>query len=106
MAQAWIILFFAGLFEVAWAVGLKFTDGFTKLLPSLWVGLFIVASLYMLALAQRTLPISIAYPVWMGIGAVGTVLVGTLFLKESLSLAGWFFVALLILSLAGLKMWG
>jgi quaternary ammonium compound-resistance protein SugE len=106
MAQAWIILLFAGLFEVAWAVGLKFTDGFTKLLPSLWVGLFIVASLYMLALSQRTLPISIAYPVWMGIGAVGTVLVGTLFLKEPLSLAGWFFVALLILSLAGLKVWG
>ena len=106
MSTAWILLISAGLLEVVWAVGLKFTHGFTRPLPSLWVVLAIVASLYLLAQAQKTLPISIAYPVWMGIGAAGTVLVGTLFLKEPLSLAGWFFLALLILSLAGLKLWG
>lgn len=106
MSLAWTLLILAGLFEVAWAVGLKFTDGFTRLLPSLWVGCFILASFYMLALAQRTLPMSVAYPVWVGIGAAGTVFVGTVFLRETLSPAGWFFLAMLIVSVLGLKAWG
>jgi quaternary ammonium compound-resistance protein SugE len=106
MSTAWILLLLAGLLEVVWAVGLKFTHGFTRPLPSLGVGLAIVASLYLLAQAQRALPISLAYPVWMGIGAAGTVAFGAIFLREALSPAGWFFLALLLLSLIGLKAWG
>jgi quaternary ammonium compound-resistance protein SugE len=106
MTQAWLLLFLAGLLEVAWAVGLKFTQGFTRLLPSLWVAAAIIGSLYLLAQAQKTLPISLAYPVWMGIGAAGTVIIGAVFLRESLSPAGWFFLSLLLVSLVGLKVWG
>jgi quaternary ammonium compound-resistance protein SugE len=106
MSHAWTLLILAGLFEVVWAVGLKFTNGFTRVLPSLWVAGAIVASLWLLAQAQRTLPISLAYPVWMGIGAAGTVAIGAVFLRESLSPAGWFFLALLLVSLVGLKVWG
>jgi quaternary ammonium compound-resistance protein SugE len=106
MSKAWLLLILAGLFEVAWAVGLKFTHGFSRLLPSLWVGFAIIASLHLLAQAQRALPMSLAYPVWMGIGAAGTVIAGTVFLGESLSPAGWCFLVLLLVSLAGLKIWG
>jgi quaternary ammonium compound-resistance protein SugE len=106
MSTAWTLLVLAGLFEVAWAVGLKFTHGFTRLLPSLWVAGAICASLWLLAQAQRTLPISLAYPVWMGIGAAGTVIIGAVFLREALSPAGWCFLALLLVSLVGLKVWG
>jgi quaternary ammonium compound-resistance protein SugE len=106
VSTAWLLLILAGLFEVAWAVGLKFTDGFTRLLPSLWVGGAIVASMWFLAMAQRILPISVAYPVWVGIGTAGTVAFGAIFLRETLSPAGWFFLALLVVSIAGLKVWG
>jgi quaternary ammonium compound-resistance protein SugE len=106
MSTAWTLLVLAGLFEVAWAVGLKFTHGFTRLLPSLWVAGAICASLWLLAQAQRTLPISLAYPVWMGIGAAGTVIIGAVFLREALSPAGWCFLGLLLVSLVGLKVWG
>jgi quaternary ammonium compound-resistance protein SugE len=106
MSTAWTLLVLAGLFEVAWAVGLKFTHGFTRLMPSLWVAGAICASLWLLAQAQRTLPISLAYPVWMGIGAAGTVIIGAIFLREALSPPGWCFLALLLVSLVGLKVWG
>lgn len=106
MSTAWTFLIIAGLLEIVWAVGLKFTAGFTRPLPSLLVAAAIVASLWLLAQAQRTLPISLAYPVWMGIGAAGTVIIGAVFLRESLSPSGWFFLALLLVSLIGLKVWG
>jgi quaternary ammonium compound-resistance protein SugE len=106
MSLPWILLVLAGLLEVVWAVGLKFTNGFTRLWPSLWVAGAICMSLWLLAQAQKSLPISLAYPVWMGIGAAGTVIVGALFLRESLSPAGWCFLALLLVSLVGLKVWG
>ena len=104
MSQAWILLLIAGLLEVVWAVGLKYTHGFTRLMPSLWVGAAIVASLYLLALAQRQLPIAVAYSVWMGIGAVGTALVSTFFLREPLNPMQWLFFAMLIVGVAGMKL--
>lgn len=104
MSWSWIILFIAGLFEVAWAVGLRSTHGFTKPLPSLVVGMAIVASMYLLAVAQRTLPIAVAYAVWVGIGVAGTALVSSLLLHEPLRPAQWGFIVLLLVSVAGLKM--
>lgn len=103
MSLSWILLIVAGLLEVAWAVGLKHTHGFTRLWPSLWVGAAIVASLYLLALAQRGLPIAVAYAVWVGIGTLGTALVGSLVFKAPLSLPEWFFLGLLLVSVIGLK---
>jgi quaternary ammonium compound-resistance protein SugE len=103
MSQAWILLVIAGALEVVWAVGLKSTNGFTRILPSLWVGGAIVGSLYLLALAQRTLPIAVAYAVWMGIGTLGTALVSAFWLRNPLSTAEWFFLVLLLVSVIGLK---
>lgn len=99
----WLLLIAAGLLEVAWAVGLKFTEGFTRPLPSVLTAAAIVASLYLLSLAQRGLPFAVAYAVWMGIGALGLALVGTLWLKAPMSGAQWFFFVLLLVSVAGLK---
>jgi quaternary ammonium compound-resistance protein SugE len=99
----WILLIAAGLLEVVWAVGLKYTHGFTRLWPSLWVAAAIVASLYLLALAQRGLPMAVAYAVWMGIGALGTALVSAFVLKTPLAAAEWFFLVLLLVSVIGLK---
>lgn len=103
-STAWIFLLIAGLLEIVWAVGLKSTDGFTKPLPTLFVGAAIVASLYFLALAQRTLPIAVAYGVWMGIGTLGTALVTSVWLKMPLSPAQWGFLVLLLIAVAGLKL--
>lgn len=79
----WILLVVAGLFEIIWAVGLKYTQGFTKLCPSLLTGGSIVASMILLSYALKTIPIGTAYAVWTGIGACGTLLFGMLFLGES-----------------------
>ncbi len=103
MTLSWLFLLLAGLLEVVWAVGLKSTQGFTRLLPSLGVGAAIIGSLWLLALAQRTLPIAVAYAVWMGIGVVGTALVSAFLLKEPLSGLQWLFIGLLLAGVAGLK---
>lgn len=100
---AWSILIVAGLLEAAWAIGLKFTDGFTKPIPSILTALGIVASLFMLSVSARTLPIGTAYAVWVGIGAVGTAIIGMAFLHEPVSTARVSFLALLIVALIGLK---
>lgn len=104
MSLSWILLVLAGLLEVVWAVGLKSTHGFTRLWPSLWVAAAIVSSLYLLSLAQRQLPIAVAYSVWMGIGALGTALVSAVFLREALNPLQWFFFALLLVGVAGMKL--
>jgi quaternary ammonium compound-resistance protein SugE len=104
MSSAWLLLLAAGLLEIVWAVGLKYTNGFTRLLPSVVVGAAIIASLYCLALAQRTLPMAVAYAVWMGIGALGTALVSALWLRAPLSPLQWGFLLLLLISVAGLKL--
>ena len=76
----WIVLVVAGLLETGWAIGLKFTDGFTRLWPTLWTGLAMIISLGLLGIAVNTLPVGTAYSVWVGVGAVGTVILGILLL--------------------------
>ncbi|WP_237228483.1 DMT family transporter [Rubinisphaera sp. JC750] len=102
--RAWILLVVAGLFETGWAVGLKYTDGFSRLLPTLGVLIALLISMVILAVAVRDLPIGTAYPVWVGIGAIGTVLYGLVFLNEPATLPRLLFVTLLIVSIVGLKM--
>jgi quaternary ammonium compound-resistance protein SugE len=99
----WILLVVAGLLETAWAIGLKYSEGFTRLWPSVFTAVGIVVSLYLLSVAARTLPIGTAYAVWVGIGAAGAAVLGILLLGESANLARLFFLALLVVALIGLK---
>ena len=102
--MAWIILIVAGLFETGWAIGLKYTDGFTRFWPSVFTVATIVVSMVLLSIAARTLPIGTAYAVWVGIGAAGTVVLGILFLGDSAQPARLFFLALLLVAIVGLKL--
>ena len=104
--MAWIILTLAGLLEIGWAVGLKYTEGFTRLWPSVATLLAMVASVSLLGLAVRTLPLGTAYAVWTGIGAVGTVILGIFLFGESASLARLFCVSLIVIGIVGLKLVG
>lgn len=101
--MAWVLLVVAGLLEVAWSVGMKYTDGFTRLVPSLFTGAGIVASMLLLSYAARSLPIGTAYGVWVGIGAAGAAVVGMLVLGEPVTAARIFFVCLLLVAVVGLK---
>ena|SRR5690606_13972833 len=102
--MSWIILCLAGLFEVAWAVGLKYTDGFSRPLPTaLTVGAMLV-SVGLLGLAMKDLPLGTAYAVWTGIGAVGTVIAGIFLFGESVALLRLGSVALIVVGLIGLKL--
>lgn len=102
--MAWITLFIAGLFEIAWAVGLKYTQGFTRLWPSLWVLATMAVSIYLLAQAVRTIPIGTAYAVWTGIGAAGTALIGIVVLKEAVDLPRVLCLLLVVVGIVGLKL--
>ncbi|MFL9879256.1 quaternary ammonium compound efflux SMR transporter SugE [Herbaspirillum rhizosphaerae] len=102
--MAWVILVLAGLFEIAWAVGLKYTDGFTRLIPSVATLAAMVVSIGLLALAVKTLPLSTAYAIWTGIGAVGAVVLGIVLFHESASPARLACLALIIAGIVGLKM--
>lgn len=102
--MAWIYLLLAGLTEVAWAVGLKYTHGWTRLWPSLITGSLIVISLVLLSQALKTLPIGTGYAVWTGIGAVGTVIVGILFFNEPRTAMRLACIALILIGIIGLKM--
>lgn len=101
--MAWIILLIAGLIETGWAVGLKYTDGFTKPLASLLTIVGMVASVVLLAHSARTLPIGTAYAVWVGIGAVGATVLGIVLFDEPANAARLGFLALLIIAIIGLK---
>ncbi|WP_256103177.1 multidrug efflux SMR transporter [Streptomyces sp. ODS05-4] len=101
--MAWVLLVVAGLLEVVWSVGMKFTDGFTRLWPSVLTGAGIVVSMVLLAQAAKTLPIGTAYGVWVGIGAAGAAIVGMLVLHEPVTAARIFFVCLLLVAVVGLK---
>lgn len=102
--MAWIWLGLAGLFEVVWAVGLKYTDGFTRLWPSLLTGAAMIASLYFLSLALRTIPIGTGYAVWTGIGAVGVAILGIILFNESRDLLRLGSILLIVAGIAGLKL--
>lgn len=103
MTSAWFSLVIAGLLEVCWAIGLKYTEGFTKLGPSIFTLSTLAASMYLLAKATETLPIGTAYAIWVGIGAVGSAILGVVLFKEPLSIARAIFMLLLITSIIGLK---
>ncbi|HEJ1165688.1 TPA: quaternary ammonium compound efflux SMR transporter SugE [Pseudomonas aeruginosa] len=100
----WIIPFFAGLFEVGWAVGLKYTEGFSKPLPTVLTALAMLVSLGLLGLAMKHLPLGTAYAVWTGVGAVGTVIAGIVLFGESMALLRLASVALIVCGLVGLKL--
>jgi quaternary ammonium compound-resistance protein SugE len=102
--NAWLVLVIAGLLETAWAIGLKYTVGFTKLVPSVATIAAIIASMYLLAKAAESLPIGTAYAVWVGIGAFGTALLGTVLFDEPLSGPRIVFLGLLIVSIIGLRL--
>ena len=101
--MAWIILILAGMLETGWAIGLKYTDGFRKPVPSVLTILAIAASMYLLAWSAKTLPIGTAYAVWTGIGAFGAAVLGIWLLKEPVSPARIFFLVLLLVAIAGLR---
>ena len=101
--MSWFILFLAGLFEVGWAVGLKFTEGFSRPLPTVMTLGAMIASLGLLGLAMRELPLGTAYAIWTGVGAVGTVIAGIVLFGESMTAIRMASVALIILGLIGLK---
>jgi len=102
--MSWLILVLAGLLEIVWAVGLKLTDGFTRPIPSTVVAVAIIASMILLAIAAKSLPIGTAYAVWVGIGAFGTALVGILYFDEPATPARIVFLALLLAAIIGLKL--
>lgn len=101
--MAWTLLVVAGVLEIGWAIGLKFTEGFTRPWPSVLTGGAMVASMYLLAVASKSLPIGTAYAVWVGIGAVGTALLGIAFLGESRDIARLLCIGLIVAGVAGLK---
>ncbi|MEU2157753.1 SMR family transporter [Streptomyces sp. NPDC019396] len=101
--MAWVLLLLAGLLEVGWSVGVKYTDGFTRLWPSVLTTAGIVASMLLLSCAARTLPIGTAYGVWVGIGAAGAAVFGMVVLGEPATAARIFFVVLLLVAVVGLK---
>ncbi len=99
----WLILFVAGLFEVAWAIGLKYSEGFSKLWPSLFTVVCMIISMGLLAYSVKHLPVGTAYAVWTGIGAVGTAILGIILFGESKELLRIFFIFLIIIGIVGLK---
>lgn len=104
--KSWLILLVAALFEIVWAVGLKSTQGFTRLWPSIGVISAMIVSMWLLALAARGLPIGTAYAVWTGIGAAGTAIAGMLWFHESTSVVRLVCIGLIIAGVAGLKLFG
>jgi quaternary ammonium compound-resistance protein SugE len=102
--MAWLILTAAGLLEIVWAIGLKYTHGFTRVVPTLITATAMIGSVAMLGLAMRTLPVGTAYAVWTGIGAVGTVILGIVLFHDSIAPLRIVSIALIIAGIAGLKL--
>jgi quaternary ammonium compound-resistance protein SugE len=102
--MAWMSLFVAGLFEIAWAIGLKYTDGFSRLWPSMATLVAMVLSVLLLEFAVRSLPVGTAYAVWVGIGAVGTAILGMVLFGESREPLRLLCLALIVAGVVGLKL--
>jgi quaternary ammonium compound-resistance protein SugE len=102
--MAWIILVLAGLFEVGWAIGLKYTDGFTRLWPTVGTVAAMAISLGLLGIAMKSLPVGTAYAIWVGVGAVGTVILGIVLFQEPVNPLRLVSVGLIIAGLVGLKL--
>lgn len=102
--MAWVVLVLAGLFEIGWAIGLKYTEGFTRLWPSVGTVAAMIVSLGLLGVAMKSLPVGTAYAVWVGVGAVGTAILGIVLLGESASWGRLASLALIVLGIVGLKL--
>lgn len=103
-ATAWIVLIIAGLFEICWAVGLKYSEGFTRLVPSIFTLVTLGISMLLLAKASQVLPIGTAYGVWVGVGALGAAILGVVLFQEQLTIARGVFLVMLLVSIIGLKL--
>ncbi|NYI08165.1 DMT family transporter [Allostreptomyces psammosilenae] len=104
--MAWILLTFAGLLEICWSIGLKYTQGFTRLWPSVFTVVTLAGSMVLLAQAARTLPIGTAYGVWVGVGAVGAAVLGIVLFSEPVTAGRIFFLSLLVIAIIGLRVTG
>lgn len=102
--MSWTILVVAGLFEVGWAIGLKYTEGFSRFWPTVWTVVSMIISLWLLGIAMKNLPVGTAYAVWVGVGAVGTVVLGIVLLGEPANAGRIISVALIIAGIVGLKL--
>ena len=100
----WLILIAAGIFEIGWAIGLKYTDGFTRLLPTVGTVLAMIISLGLLGIAMKSLPVGTAYAVWVGVGAVGTAILGIVLLGEPANFGRLLSLALIVAGIIGLKL--
>jgi quaternary ammonium compound-resistance protein SugE len=100
----WVLLFVAGLFEIGWAIGLKYTEGFTRLWPSVWTAVSMVFSVVLLALALKTIPVGTGYAIWTGVGAAGTAILGIFLFAEPATAARLGCIALIIAGIVGLKL--
>ena len=101
--MAWVVLFVAGLLEIAWAVGLKYTEGLTRLWPTVATGVAMLGSIGLLAVALRSLPLGTAYAIWTGIGTVGTAVLGMVLLREPVNAIRLLCIALILAGIVGLR---
>jgi quaternary ammonium compound-resistance protein SugE len=101
--MAWVILFIAGLLEIGWAVGLKYTDGFSRLWPTVGTAAALIGSMALLGLAMQSLPLGTAYAVWTGIGTVGTAVLGIVLFQEPATIPRLAFIGLIVIGILGLK---
>jgi len=99
----WLLLIIAGICEIWWAIGLKYSQGFTKLVPSIFTVLGMIASFYFLALALKSLPLGTAYAIWTGIGTIGTVILGIILFKEPIDMVRLVCIGFVIIGIVGLK---
>lgn len=102
--MAWVILVVAGLFEVGWAIGMKYTEGFSRLWPTIWTVLAMIISVWLLGIAMKSLPVGTAYSVWVGVGAIGTVILGIALLGDPVNAARLISVALIVAGIVGLRL--
>jgi quaternary ammonium compound-resistance protein SugE len=103
-AASWLVLIVAGLFEVGWAIGLKYTEGFTRFWPTVWTAIALLVSMALLGAAVKALPVGTAYAVWVGVGAVGTAVLGVVLLGEAVNVARVASIALIVAGIVGLKL--
>lgn len=100
----WLLLIIAGLFEVSWAIGLKYTEGFTKLIPSIFTIVGMIASFYFLSLSLKSFPLGTAYAIWTGIGTIGTIIFGIILFKEPIDITRIICIGFIIVGIVGLKL--
>ncbi|MBI9054288.1 MAG: multidrug efflux SMR transporter [Bacteroidales bacterium] len=101
--MAWFFLFIAGVFEIGWAIGMKYTQGFTKLVPSVITLVSMALSVYLLSLATKEIPIGTAYAVWTGIGIAGTSILGVILFDETVEVLKVVFISMILIAIVGLK---